>query len=60
MLWTVAHTYNPRYLGGRDCQDHSLKVAWTKKVWKTPISTNGWAHNLSYAEAEIRKIAAPG
>jgi hypothetical protein len=40
MLWTVAHTYNPTYMGGRDCEDHSLKVAWAKKCGRPHL--NQW------------------
>jgi hypothetical protein len=35
---TVAHTYNPRYLGGRD-KDCGSRSAWAKSS-REPISTN--------------------
>jgi hypothetical protein len=29
----VAHAYNPRYLGGRDQEDHGSKPAWANSFW---------------------------
>jgi hypothetical protein len=39
-LIIVAHVCNPKYLGGRDQENHGLMSAPTKKVSKTPNSTN--------------------
>jgi hypothetical protein len=37
--WTpVAHTCNPGYSGGRDQEDHSLKLAWENSL-QDPIQT---------------------
>jgi hypothetical protein len=35
----VAYTYNPNYSGGRDQEDHGLKLAWTNS-FRDPISKN--------------------
>jgi hypothetical protein len=33
----VAHTYNPRYSGGRDQDGHSLKPAWANSSQDTVL-----------------------
>jgi hypothetical protein len=37
-LGTVAHIYNPRYLGCRYLKDQSLRSAWGKEFERFPIS----------------------
>jgi hypothetical protein len=40
ILWpsTMAHAYNPSYLGGRDEEDHSLRPAQAKKFKRLHLS----------------------
>jgi hypothetical protein len=36
VLSAVVHTYNPRYLGGRDWEDYNLRSAQAKILSETP------------------------
>jgi hypothetical protein len=50
----AAHSYNPSYLGCRDWQDHSLRLAWTKSMrpcLKNKSSKKGWGCNTCLANA---------
>jgi hypothetical protein len=41
----VAHVYNPRYLGGRDQEDHSLRLASLKEQERAHLNSNSNNNN---------------
>jgi hypothetical protein len=53
----VAHTCNPRYSGGRDQEDQSLKPAWANSsrdtILKQPITKKGLVEWL-----EVKSLSA--